>query len=170
MSNIKGKDNYDIMPQIGGVDIIPSGGTTGQVLTKISGTSYSYSWQSLVVGDVTAAANLTDNNIVRGDGGGKGVQTTGWMIEDDGFLHNTTISRTGYALEVWNIQATAGGKGLHVRGGETAGDLSLRIADADDTFTLMEVESDKGHITFGKTYAQTLTPPILYVPILVLKS
>lgn len=33
-------------------------------------------------GDVTAAANLTDNAIVRGDGGAKGVQTTGITIAD----------------------------------------------------------------------------------------
>jgi hypothetical protein len=33
-------------------------------------------------GDVTAASNLTDNAIVRGDGGAKGVQTSGVLIDD----------------------------------------------------------------------------------------
>lgn len=33
-------------------------------------------------GDVTAAANLTDNAIVRGDGGAKGVQTSGVLVSD----------------------------------------------------------------------------------------
>ena len=64
MSNIKGKDNYVIMPQIGGVDIVPSGGTTGQVLTKLSGTSHNYSWQN-----TTSNAQPT-NQIVYGTGTG----------------------------------------------------------------------------------------------------
>jgi hypothetical protein len=33
-------------------------------------------------GDVTAAANMTDQTIVRGDGGAKGVEDTGWTIDD----------------------------------------------------------------------------------------
>jgi len=33
-------------------------------------------------GDVTASANLADNNVVRGDGGAKGVQTSGIAIDD----------------------------------------------------------------------------------------
>ena len=108
-------------------------------------------------GDVSAGATITDNAVVRGDGGAKGIQGSSWLIEDDGLLHNTSISRTGYALEVWNTQATPGGGGLHVRGGETGGDIAMRIADADDTFTLMEIEADQGHVTFGKTFAQTQT-------------
>lgn len=33
-------------------------------------------------GDVTAAASLTDNAVVRGDGGAKGVQDSGVLIDD----------------------------------------------------------------------------------------
>lgn len=33
-------------------------------------------------GDVTASLDITDNRIVRGDGGGKGVQESGWEIDD----------------------------------------------------------------------------------------
>ena len=40
-------------------------------------------WTAIAAsGDVTAAANMTDNSIVRGDGGAKGVQDTGWTIDD----------------------------------------------------------------------------------------
>lgn len=46
MAGVKGKDNYTVMPQINSVDIVPSGGTTGQVLTKINATNYNYSWQT----------------------------------------------------------------------------------------------------------------------------
>jgi len=33
-------------------------------------------------GDVTAAVNITDNAIVRGDGGAKGIQSSGLIIDD----------------------------------------------------------------------------------------
>lgn len=42
---VKGKDNFEIMPQIDGTPIVPSGGSAGQVLTKDTGTDYDYSWQ-----------------------------------------------------------------------------------------------------------------------------
>lgn len=45
MANVKGKDNYEVMPQIDGVDIVPSGGNANDVLTKDSATNYDYSWQ-----------------------------------------------------------------------------------------------------------------------------
>lgn len=37
-------------------------------------------------GDVTAGANITDNRIVRGDGGAKGIQDSAWTIGDNGNL------------------------------------------------------------------------------------
>lgn len=46
MADIKGKDNYAIMPQVDGVNIVPAGGISGQVLKKDSGTDYDYSWQN----------------------------------------------------------------------------------------------------------------------------
>ncbi len=33
-------------------------------------------------GDVTAGANLTDNALLRGDGGAKGIQDSGWLLSD----------------------------------------------------------------------------------------
>src|SRR3990167_6611322 len=38
------------------------------------------------LGDVTAAANVTDNAVVRGDGGGKGVQSSATALDDSGNL------------------------------------------------------------------------------------
>lgn len=47
-------------------------------------------------GDVTAASNLQDNSIIRGDGGGKGVQDSGVIISDsDGISGVTTLDITG---------------------------------------------------------------------------
>lgn len=37
-------------------------------------------------GDVTAAASIPDNDIVRGDGGLKGIQGSGWTLDDSGHL------------------------------------------------------------------------------------
>ena len=51
MADVKGRDNFDKMPQVDGTDIIPSGGSTDQVLTKDSGTDYDYSWQNSQAGD-----------------------------------------------------------------------------------------------------------------------
>ena len=48
MANVKGNDNYDIMPQIEGNDIVPPGGSTSQVLTKDSSSNWDYSWQQAV--------------------------------------------------------------------------------------------------------------------------
>ena len=48
-------------------------------------------------GDVSAAANLTDNAIVRGDGGAKGVQDSGVLIDDSdnvSGIGNLTLSGT----------------------------------------------------------------------------
>ena len=58
---------------------IASVGTSGQVLTS-NGAAALPTFQA--TGDVTAAANMTDNTIVRGDGGAKGVQDTGISISD----------------------------------------------------------------------------------------
>ena len=104
---------------------------------------------------VESSAVITDNAIVRGDGGAKGIQESGWTIADDDFM-SVSLSRTGYALDVTNTLATGGGNGFHICGGELLGDIALRVCDADDSFTLMEIEADQGFMTLGETYAQTL--------------
>lgn len=59
-------------------------------------------------GDVSAAANITDNALVRGDGGVKGVQDSGIIIDDS---DNIT--------EVGNITGIAGG--ITISGGTASG-------------------------------------------------
>ncbi|RZW41016.1 MAG: hypothetical protein EX263_13000 [Flavobacteriaceae bacterium] len=107
-------------------------------------------------GDVTSSLNITDNRIVRGDGGAKGIQHSDWVIDDDGKM-SISKSRSGYLLDIRNSQATPGGGGLKLCGGETHGDIALKICDADGTFNILEIEADNGHITLGKTFAQTET-------------
>ena len=47
MAEVLGRDNFDLMPTIDGIDIVPSGGSVLQVLTKDSGADYDYSWQTV---------------------------------------------------------------------------------------------------------------------------
>lgn len=162
MANVIGKDNYDEMPQVTGIDIVPSGGTVGQVLTKDTGTDYDYSWQDGSDPDAaTAAANLTDNSIVRGDGGAKGLQDsdgTGsidWTISDSGQMVGVGDISGDYVLTVRNLNATSG-DGFRVQAGEALGDIAFSIEDSDGSFNIMQLEANQGHVTFGKTYAQTL--------------
>jgi hypothetical protein len=51
-------------------------------------------------GDVTAAANITDNRLVRGDGGAKGVQESAVTIDDSGNASGLGTVSMGNALTV----------------------------------------------------------------------
>lgn len=62
-------------------------GSSGDVLTS-NGAGADPSFQTLTV--VTAASTLTDNAIVRGDGGARGVQTSTPTVSDAGEMVNTS--------------------------------------------------------------------------------
>jgi hypothetical protein len=76
---------------------IASVGTSGQVLTS-NGAGALPTFQAVSGGDVTAAANITDNTIVRGDGGAKGVQDSGISVSDVDAITGVT------SLDVDNIR------------------------------------------------------------------
>jgi hypothetical protein len=71
-------------------------GGSGTVLTSNGTTA---TWDTPAgTGDVTAAANLTDNSLIRGNGGAKGIQDSNASIDDVGYAsgfelvgYNTTI-------------------------------------------------------------------------------
>lgn len=64
-------------------------GTNNQVLTANTGADPS--WETPAAGgDVSAASNLTDDLVIRGDGGAKGVQTSTMSITDAGEMTNTS--------------------------------------------------------------------------------
>lgn len=65
-------------------------GIDGQVLTANSAEATGLEWTSAGAGDVTAAANLSDNTIIRGDGGLKGVQDSGITIDDSDVVSGVT--------------------------------------------------------------------------------
>jgi len=62
-------------------------GAAGTVYTG-QGVGSRPTWVAPAAGDVTAAANLTDHYVVRGDGGAKGVQTSTMVIDDNGQMLN----------------------------------------------------------------------------------
>lgn len=65
-------------------------GTTGQIL-QLSDGNGTLGWASLAGGgDVSAASNITDNRLVRGDGGVKGVQESGITCDDSNNLTGIT--------------------------------------------------------------------------------
>jgi len=62
-------------------------GAAGTIYTG-QGVGSRPTWVTSASGDVTAAANLTDNAVIRGDGGAKGVQTSTMVIDDNGQMLN----------------------------------------------------------------------------------
>lgn len=61
-------------------------------------------------GDVTAAANITDHAIVRGDGGAKGVQGSGVLIDDDDNVNIPgDLALTGHAHFGTEVANTSSG-------------------------------------------------------------
>lgn len=81
-------------------DVVIFDGTTGK-LVKDSGTLLSS------LGNVTAAANMADNYIIRGDGGAKGVQDSLVVIDDSGNVR--TASGLGFYISPNSNPMTGGG-------------------------------------------------------------
>ena len=83
-------------------------GTNGQVLTAASGETSGLNWTTVSgTGDVTAAANMTDHSIVRGDGGAKGVQDSGILIDDSDNV--SAIGTLGIGGDLTNFEAVNDG-------------------------------------------------------------
>jgi parallel beta-helix repeat protein len=115
---------------------------------------------NLPFGDVTAAANLGDNLLIRGDGAGKGVQNSGITVNDtDDVTGVNTLAIQGSLTTDYSasIYAPSGKHGLHIKAGEVSGDIALNITDQDGSLEIMQVGADEQVVVFGKTIAQTQT-------------
>ena len=90
-------------------------GAVGTVLTS-GGASAVPTWSSAGSGDVTAAANLGDNLLIRGNGAGKGVQNSGITIDDSnnvtGMANLTATGALLSGLTASEIVITDGSKNL----------------------------------------------------------
>jgi len=93
-------------------------------------------------GDVTAAANITDHALVRGDGGAKGIQDSGIFIDDTDNMSgvtlddfDNTINADGIHTRVINNSGVTINKGepVYISGYNAGSGLSeVAKADADD--------------------------------------
>lgn len=97
-------------------------------------------------GDVTSAANLTNNAVVRGDGGAKGVQTSGVLIGDSdeisGYKGDINF-QTGTTYEL--VAADTGKIIDHAN----ANPITVTLPnDAAVGFCCTYVQADAGQITF----------------------
>jgi hypothetical protein len=119
--------------------------TSKAVTTAIAGVSG---------GDVTAASNLTDNCLVRGDGGAKGIQTTGIVIDDSGRMVNT--SQPAFLAYINAVQADVTGDGTSWN---AVGDFWTEVYDQGGCFsqgTFTAQVTGKYNFTVG-AYVQELT-------------
>jgi len=75
-------------------------GANGEVLTADSTVALGLKWAAVAgTGDVTAASNLGDNLLIRGDGASKGVQNSGISIDDsDNVTGMANLTATGALL------------------------------------------------------------------------
>jgi len=105
-------------------------------------------------GDVTAAANLADNTIVRGDGGAKGVQDTNVSISDtDDVTGMNTITLPNEGLHLLDSNAS---HDLIIKpGSDLSADRILTITTGDSARTL--TMSGDATITGSNTGDQTIT-------------
>ena len=105
----------------------------GKVLGYKSGTNpYVLEWVD-GSGNVSAAANITDNAIVRGDGGVKDVQNTGWVIDDnDNMAFGITPTTYNIDIEdttVANIRLGDATNKLQVQGGTSTSITTTTATD-----------------------------------------
>lgn len=95
------------------------------------------SWSPAGAGDVTAAANITDHAIVRGNGGVKGIQDSGVIIDDtDNVTGMATLTLPNEGLHILD---TGGDHDLIIKPGTNLGAdriLTLTTGDAARTITL----------------------------------
>jgi hypothetical protein len=102
-------------------------------------------------GDVSAAANLTDNAIVRGDGGVKGVQTSGVIIgaadEISGYLAKLNLQTgTTYAIDVAGSDTDSGKIIDH----SNASAITVTLPNSAPVgFACTYVQAGAGQITFS---------------------
>jgi hypothetical protein len=85
-------------------------------------------------GDVTAAASMDDNAVIRGDGGVKGVQESGWFVDDNAILFtNHTAALTYAASRIPRVQVNSTGStdpGIGVASFSTTAARGARIQGA----------------------------------------
>lgn len=138
------------------------------LLPKLSGTSTEFlagdgTWGTPAgTGDVSAASNITDNAVVRGDGGAKGVQDSVVLLDDsNNFTEATSYGMAEQAAKPLTVSA---GKGLVYVKNDAPNTLHFVDDTDDDTAILLgknnlsDVESDDAAISNLVSGATSRTP------------
>lgn len=102
-------------------------------------------------GDVTAALALTDNALVRGDGGAKGVQTSGILIDDSDNISGMSSITTSGSIQAADITLTTGNLADAIL------DEDNMISDSDSALATQQsikayVDSQTGSTTLQSAY------------------
>lgn len=104
-------------------------GANGQVLTADSAEATGVKWSTVAgTGDVTATANITDNAIVRGDGGAKGVQESLASVSDTGIA---IFSENNGRVADWGVTPNTASL-FNILGGTTNGQFAISRASTTD--------------------------------------
>jgi len=95
-------------------------------------------WSDAGIGDVTAAANITDHRIVRGDGGAKGIQESAITIDDACNVSGVaSLSLTTGELTCGSINRAAGTLTIEIAGAAqlsiTTDSISGNVIKDEDT-------------------------------------
>lgn len=113
-------------------------GNVGEVLTS-GGVGANPSWTAAGSGDVSAAAVLADNAVLRGNGGSKGIQDSGLSIDDSDNLtgvNNVTGSDTNFVTGTAGTSgyvSTWNGDGDLVDGYEVIAEAGAILSNDNDT-------------------------------------
>lgn len=139
----------DVYTHNGSADARLGVGANGQVLTANSGEATGLEWTTVAgTGDVTAAANITDNAIVRGDGGAKGVQESGILIDDSD--------------NVTGVNDFTTTNDIYVGGGATEADTALRFTAAGTAAGFYGISSNAiGLATSGREVFRVSTAGLI---------
>lgn len=141
-------------------------GTANYVLETDGAGQLAWVAQGAGSGDVTAAAVMTDNTLVKGDGGSKGVQDSGIVIDDSdnvsamGTLGCGAITSTGLlTLPDAGIQwSTAAGSGIVYDSG-TYDNIAFNVDSGSATWDMEVVYYETGNNYFyGNRKADTTGP------------
>ena len=90
------------------------------------------------VGDVTAAANLTDNTLIRGDGGAKGIQDSSILVDDSDNVTGMGTLGCGAITSTGAVEGTSLTDGTMTITGGAAGTLTVDLASNTLTGTIAE--------------------------------
>jgi hypothetical protein len=156
---IDDSDNISGVNNVTGSDVNFVTGTAGVSANLVSwnadGDAVDSGVAASAVGDVTAGANITDNALVRGDGGAKGIQDSGIIIDD---LDNISIPGTATIEGVTTVDVTNAEALLIRKNGDTGDvftvDTSTSKVRAD---AQMEIDSAANNVQLDITNPSVTT-------------